>query len=315
MQPRFHQTYAPDAAGEREEAARGLLAARPRLSPKWFYDRLGSVLFEAITELPEYYPTRAEAALMAEHAPALLAHAGPVSTLVDLGAGNCEKAARLLAQLPVKRYVAIDVSADFLQEALTAVQRQWPALDVLGLGLDFSATLDLPAQTLEGRPLFFYPGSSIGNFEPDEALRFLRRLRAQADDGALLIGVDMVKPREVLERAYDDALGVTAAFNLNALRHLNTAIGSDFDPAAWRHVARFDAAASRIEMHLEARHALTVTWPGGERRFAAGERILTEHSYKYEPDGFEAMLRDAGYRRIARRVGPAPAFALFSAVS
>ncbi len=165
--------------------------------------------------------------------------------------------------------------------------------------MDFSHSPALPAGLLQprDRPVFFYPGSSIGNFTPAQAEAFLATLRAQASGGGLLIGVDLVKPREVLEAAYDDALGVTAAFNLNLLRHLNRVVDTDFDPAQWRHVAFFDDASSRIEMHLEARRALVVRWPGGERPFTAGERLHTENSYKYTTESFEALLARAGFRR------------------
>ena len=154
----------------------------------------------------------------------------------------------------------------------------------------------------EGAPqrpaLVFYPGSSIGNFAPDAALRLLREAHAVAAGGALLIGVDRVKEAPVLEAAYDDALGVTAAFNLNLLRHLNRLMGTDFDVRQWQHVALFDRRASRIEMHLQARQGLAVRWPGAARRFAAGERIHTEDSYKWEPGDFEALLQRAGFRQV-----------------
>jgi len=293
--PRFLQSPMADAGVEAARAA--LLAARATIAPKYFYDALGSRLFEAITELAEYYPTRTEAAIFAADGAAIGAACGTGSILVDLGAGNCAKAASLFPLLAPKRYVAVDVSVEFLRESLDRVQRQNPQLDVVGVGQDFSAGLELPAELLDdGRPLFFYPGSSIGNFTRDEAFAFLRRIHAQAQGGGLLIGVDLVKPRAVLEAAYDDALGVTSAFNLNALRHLDTAIGADFSPRQWRHVALYDADASRIEMHLEAREPLVVHWPGGERRFAPGERIHTENSYKYTVPGFASLLRDAGFR-------------------
>ena len=295
--PRFFQSAVADAGPEAARAA--LLSPRPSIAPKYFYDALGSRLFEAITELTEYYPTRTEAAIFAARGAEMRAAFGTGSILVDLGAGNCAKAVSLFPVLEPKRYIAVDVSVEFLREALGQVQRQHPQLDVIGLGQDFSAGLDLPADLLAGgTPLFFYPGSSIGNFTRDEAYAFLRRIHARAAGGSLLIGVDLVKPRPVLEAAYDDALGVTAAFNLNALRHLDAAIGSDFAPRQWRHVAFYDEAASRIEMHLEARQALVVRWPGGERRFAAGERIHTENSYKYHPKEFEALLREAGFAHV-----------------
>ena len=294
--PRFIQTWHADAEAERAAAAEGLLATPARVAPKFFYDRLGSQLFEAITALDEYYPTRTEAAIFRSHGAAMARAVGAGMTLVDLGAGNCAKAVSLFPLLEPSRYVAIDISVDFLRDALKEVQREHPQLSVAGLGQDFSAALQLPAEVMgPERPVFFYPGSSIGNFERDDALAFLRRVRAQAEGGGLLVGVDLVKPVPVLEAAYDDALGVTAAFNLNALRHLNRLIGSDFDPRQWRHVAYFAAADSRIEMHLEARADTTVAWPGGGRSFAAGERIHTENSCKHTLEGFSALLVEAGF--------------------
>ncbi|MEQ1682462.1 MAG: L-histidine N(alpha)-methyltransferase [Burkholderiaceae bacterium] len=295
--PRFIQNRLADDSTEFAAAKAALLATKASASPKFFYDRLGSFLFEAITELPEYYPTRTEAAIFAAHGAAMARAVGAGATLIDLGAGNCAKATRLFPLLEPAQYIAVDISADFLHDALRRVQREHPALDVVGLGLDFSRSFELPAGLVEQRPVFFYPGSSIGNFTPDQALAFLQRVRVQAGGGGLLIGVDLVKPTPVLEAAYDDALGVTAAFNLNLLRHLNQLIGADFDPRQWRHIGLYNAPMSRIEMHLEARTALTVQWPGGERAFEGGERIHTENSCKYSVDGFAALLRQAGFAK------------------
>jgi L-histidine Nalpha-methyltransferase len=314
-EPRFLQIRQADAEAEREAARRALMAPRATIAPRYFYDALGSLLFEAITALDEYYPTRTEAAIFARHGAAMAQAIGAVSTMIDLGAGSCAKAARLFPLLEPAHYVAVDVSVEFVRDALRRLQREHPHIEMTALGMDFSASLELPAEILRGRPLFFYPGSSIGNFTPDEALAFLRRVHDQAHGGALLIGVDLVKPRQVLEAAYDDALGVTAAFNLNVLRHLNRVIGSDFDTAQWRHVALYDAPASRIEMHLQARAPLCVRWNGGQRRFAAGERILTEYSCKYQPDVFAALLHDAGFGRVRCWRDDADAFAVFLAQS
>jgi dimethylhistidine N-methyltransferase len=278
----------------RDELIAGLTAPQATASPKYLYDALGSKLFEAICELPEYYPTRTEASIFERHGADIAESVGSGVTLIDLGAGNCAKAARLFPLLSPAQYVPIDISADFLQEAVQQLRQRFPQIEMLALGMDFSATLALPEQVGRSRRLFFYPGSSIGNFHPDEALAFLRRLRAA--DGELLIGIDLVKDHAVLDAAYDDALGVTASFNLNLLNHLNRQLQADFNLREWRHRGFFNAALSRIEMHLEARHALTVHWRGGERRFAEGERIHTENSYKYTPDGFGALLREAGYR-------------------
>lgn len=295
--PRFFQRHVADTAADRAAIVAGLQRTPAEAEPKYFYDRLGSHLFEAITETDEYYPTRTEAAIFAAHGGAMARQVGVGATLVDLGAGNCVKAARLFPLLEPSRYVAVDISVDFLHDALRRVQREHPALDIVGLGQDFSARLQLDDDLIAGRAVFFYPGSSIGNFTPPEALGFLRRVRAQAGGGGLLIGVDLVKPPEVLEAAYDDALGVTAAFNLNILRQLNRLVGSDFDPRDWRHRALFDAARSRVEMHLEARHGLEVRWPGGQRAFRAGESIHTENSCKYTVESFGALLTEAGFDR------------------
>ena len=301
-EPRFFQLHQLDAAPLVAEAQAGLLQPQAQASPKFFYDALGSSLFDAITELDEYYPTRTEAAILREQGPALaqavLTAVGPQATMVDLGAGNCAKAARLLQPLALARYIAVDISVGFLRESLAQLQGQHPALDMVGVGLDFSAQLVLPPGLITGPSLVFYPGSSIGNFTPDAALQLLRQARELSQGGALLIGVDLVKPAPLLELAYDDPLGVTAAFNLNLLRHLNRLLGADFDPRQWQHVALYNAAAGRIEMHLQARSPQTVRWPGGERRFAAGERIHTENSYKWQRADFEALLRDAGFAKV-----------------
>ena len=299
------------------EAAAGLLLPHAAVAPKLFYDAQGSALFDAITALAEYYPTRTEAAILAEHgaaiADAVRERIGPAPVIIDLGAGDCTKAAALFALLAPRRYVAVDISTEHLAAALAHLQREHPALDVAGVGLDFSRRLALPAGLAGARPLGFYAGSSIGNFDPPAALELLRQARELAGDGALLIGVDLVKATRVLEAAYDDALGVTAAFNLNLLRHLNNLLGADFDVRHWRHVARFHRAASRIEMHLEARQACLVRWRGGQRAFAAGERIHTENSYKWTLDDFTALLREAGFGAPRHWTDARRWFALFVA--
>ncbi len=300
--PTFVQHVTIDPAASAAEAKRGLLARPAAVPPKFFYDDLGSRLFSAITALTEYYPTRTEAAILSTHADAMAAamreRCGSTPTMIDLGAGNCEKASALFATFRPSRYVAVDISAAYLKGVLACLAREHRDIDMVGVGTDFSSRLDLPAQVLTGPALVFYPGSSIGNFQPDAARRFLRDAREVSAGGALLIGVDLIKPADVLEPAYDDALGVTAAFNLNLLAHLNRLIGSDFDVAQWKHVAFFDREHSRIEMHLEARRTTVVTWPDGERRFDAGERILTEYSYKWERERFVHLLQEAGFDRV-----------------
>lgn len=313
--PRFIQTYRQDQSATREELQRGLAAPQPFTAPKFLYDALGSRLFEAITELPEYYPTRTEAAIFGTHGAAIAARIdatiGALGSLVDLGAAGCAKALRLIPLLHPASYVAVDISVDFLRAGLAQVQREYPQLPVTGVGLDFSTELNLPAEFVQGRPVFFYAGSSIGNFTPPEAEQFLAGVHRQSQGGGLLIGVDLVKADELLIPAYDDALGVTAAFNLNMLLHLNRLIGADFSVRDWRHVGLFNDEQSRIEMHLEARRALTVHWDGGEREFAQGQRLHTENSYKYRIDAFDALLRRAGFTTTAHWTDPNRWFAVF----
>ena len=309
--PAFIQAYREDQAATRTELVRGLGASTPFVAPKFLYDALGSRLFDAITELPEYYPTRTEAAIFEAHGAAMAAAIGGVGSFVDLGAGSCAKALRLLPLLLPERYIAVDISVEYLRDSLRQLQRIHPQLHVTGVGLDFSAALTLPQDCVAGRPVFFYAGSSIGNFAPADAVAFLARVREQARGGGLLIGVDLVKSSDLLVPAYDDALGVTAAFNLNLLLHLNRLIGSDFAVRDWRHVGQFNAKESRIEMHLEARRALHVRWPGGERRFAQGERLHTENSYKYSIETFRSVLQQAGFEPATHWSDPAQWFSVF----
>ncbi len=282
----------------RRELEIGLLDASAYTSSKYLYDTVGSVLFEAICALPEYYPTRTEAAIFSSHLTEMAHVIGTGATLIDLGAGNCAKAARLFPLLHPVQYVPIDISADHLLDAVQRLQQRFPHIEMTGLGLDFSASWRLPDQVRGDKRLFFYPGSSIGNFGPEQAIKFLRELRGACDkDGGILIGVDLIKDETILNAAYDDGLGVTAAFNLNLLRHLNQILGCNFEVREWKHVAFFNDKKSRIEMHLEACNALTVEWPGGRRRFAKGERIHTENSYKYTVRSFINMLEEAGFGR------------------
>ena len=311
--PRFIELHREDSAAIRRELQAGLATAQAHTSPKYLYDALGSRLFEAITELPEYYPTRTEAAIFAAQAGAMAAHVAPGSTLVDLGAGNCAKAARLFDLLRPERYVAVDISVEFLVSALASLKRQYPALDMLGLGMDFSSALALPPEVGPGPRTLFYPGSSIGNFTPAEALAFLRQAHAACAGGGLIIGVDLVKDRAILEPAYDDALQVTAAFNRNMLTHINLLAGTDFRLGDWAHRAFFNQTESRIEMHLVTPAGVTVHWPGGERRFAPGETIHTENSYKWQVADFARLLEAAGFRAPRHWLDPKSWFAVFVA--
>ncbi|WP_020654274.1 L-histidine N(alpha)-methyltransferase [Massilia niastensis] len=301
-------------AHEAEELHAGLLARHAWISPKFLYDALGSRLFEAICELPEYYPTRTEASIFEHHGAEIARAAGSDATLVDLGAGNCAKAASLFPLLQPAQYVAVDISAEFLCVALASLRQRFPDIAMEGLGMDFSTRFELPPLVRAERRLFFYPGSSIGNFTPDEAHGFLRRLRAQCGrDGGLLIGIDLAKDKAVLDAAYDDALGVTAAFDLNILRHVNELLDADFDIRQWRHHGFYNPELGRVEMHLEARSAQHVRWRGGERRFEAGEHIHTENSYKYQQADAIDLLERSGFEATHLWTDPQRWFAVIHA--
>ena len=293
---RDREAFGSEISLARQELVAGLAQKTARIAPKYFYNGLGSKLFEAICLTDEYYVTRAEAEIFATHARDISAAVGSQPTLIDLGAGNCAKAAGLFPALRPRHYVAVDISVDFLKQAVSKLQAEHPHIPMLAVGSDFADSFSLPPEVEKDHRLLFYPGSSIGNFTPLEAAQCLCRFRAACgQDGALLIGVDLVKARPLLEAAYDDALGITAAFNLNVLRHVNLLLGSDFDVGQWRHRAHFNEDQSRMEMHLEAIKAQAVRWPGGARDFSAGERIHTENSYKFTQQGFINMLAQSGF--------------------
>lgn len=319
--PQFIQIYQAQAGHIREELLSGLRASQAHTSPKYLYDELGSKLFEAITCIPEYYPTRTEALIFSSHGHEMARQIPQAAVLIDLGAGNCQKAARLFNVLQPARYVAVDISVDFLKDSLECLQRQFPTLEMAGVGLDFSSELRLPA-SLALNPqqprVMFYPGSSIGNFTPEDALMFLGQMHevcANAEGSGLLIGVDLIKSKAVLEAAYDDALGVTAAFNRNMLLHFNMLAGTDFRLEEWKHIGLYNSELNRIEMHLEALRDLTVHWEGGERHFRQGECIHTENSYKWTLTGFESLLKRAGFTACTAYTDPEQRFAVFWAAA
>ena len=296
------------------EIVEGLLQTRAQIAPKYFYDAAGSALFEQITRLPEYYPTRTERRIMAASGEDIAQRVGAGAAVIELGAGSCEKARELCQLLAPTHFVAVDISTEFLHEAVAQLRVALPGVDVRALAADLTADVAMPADLPRSRRLVFYPGSSIGNFDPAQALELLSRMRCLIDDdGALLIGVDLRKDVAILEAAYNDAAGVTAAFNLNVLNHVNRLIGADFDLSQWRHCAFFNAAESRIEMHLEACVDTVVRWRGGERRFARGETIHTENSYKYGTEDFVQLLTRAGFARTQVWSDDRAWFALFLA--
>jgi dimethylhistidine N-methyltransferase len=307
------------AAGrdERVEVVAGLLATPATIAPRWFYDDLGCALYAAICRLPEYYPTRTEAMLFRENRGEIAKAVGAVRQFVDLGAGDCCKAQSWLPFLDPARYVAMDIAAPELRRALDRMAPDFPSVEMVGVVADFRDGLPLDGILDERATLFFYPGSSIGNFTPREAVRFLAGIRrhcAPRPGSGLLIGVDAKKDRAVLDAAYDDALGVTAAFNRNALAHLNRRFGFDFRLEAFAHRGFYNEAAGRVEMHLESIGEQAVRLGAdGARRFAAGERIHTENSYKYAAGEFEALLREAGFQQLRRWSAPGDAYFVFLA--
>jgi len=289
-----------DHSSTQHELTTGLQSRPAHIAPKYLYDTLGSKLFEAICLLPEYYPTRTEAAILQAQSAAIAQAIGPGSVLIDLGAGNCAKAANLFPVLSPSHYVPVDISADFLKKAIEPLRQRYPDISITPLGQDFSQSLTLPATLPGEKRVFFYPGSSIGNFTPAQATEFLQRLHvAGGPDATLLLGIDLVKDPAVLQAAYDDSLGVTAAFNLNILNHLNAVLGSNFQTVDWEHSALFNPERHRIEMYLKARRKVDVHWLGHTRIFEKDECIHTENSYKYTRQSIADLLQQAGFQEIA----------------
>ena len=297
-----------------DDIIEALLAPTPTISPKYFYDELGSSLFTAICQTPEYYPTRTEAGIFDAARQEIAQIVGLGRTLVDIGACDCAKAATWFDSLKPAHYIAIDISTEFLRQSMQGLKNAHQEVRMTGLGLDFANHFALPAGMDKSRRLMFYPGSSIGNFSPLDAARFVEEIRSELDDtGALLIGVDLVKDESVLVAAYDDSLGVTASFNLNVLNQINRLSGTNFELTDWHHVALFNRIESRIEMHLQALHDVLVTWPTGKRQFVKGQRIHTENSYKYTVDGFSNLLRGSGFERVRCWTDPRQQFGVFLA--
>jgi L-histidine N-alpha-methyltransferase len=279
----------------------GLDEDQKRLSSIWLYDRRGSELFEEITEVAEYYPTRTETRLLAGLAPELEAEVGGMHSLIEIGSGSSRKTRLLLAALrSLRRYVPVDISAEFLQDAAAGLARDFPHIAVQPVVADFTEPFELPAfagtQASAGN-LGFFPGSTIGNFTPEAAVALMTQLgRALGPRSRLLIGVDTTQDPALLIPAYDDAAGVTAEFNLNLLDRINRELGGDFDRRNFRHLARHDPKLGRVEMHLVSLRAQEVHVLGRTFSFAEGETIHTENCYKYSPPEFLRMAHAAHWR-------------------
>ncbi len=290
----------PPPTDVRAHIVADLLASDAAIAPRFFYDPLGCVLYEAITRLDEYYPTRTEKLIFEQSVATLQSLIPANSQYIDLGSGDSEKAALLLPVLKPTSYLAVDIARTAIEAALPKLAKIAPQVALGGVVTDFAEKFDFTS-ALEERPrLFVYPGSSIGNFTPALATAFLSRLRAlcASSEDRIIIGVDSVKAKARLDAAYDDALGVTAAFNRNVLLHINRVVGSNFRLSEWVHRGFFNTAQSRIEMHLEAVNDVEITFAGQSRKFQKGERIHTENSYKYTRAGFTELLAAAGFSVI-----------------
>lgn len=274
----------------------GLAQSPKRISPKYFYDAAGSALFDRICALPEYYPTRTELGILRHHARSMAEHIGPRAEIVEFGAGSMHKVRLLLDALahPL-RYIPIDISTEHMAQAAHRLRQAYPALDVHTHGADYTQDLVLPPHAPgHGQRVGFFPGSTLGNFEPHEALRFLRQCARVLQGGALMLGVDLVKSPDVLHAAYNDAQGVTAAFNRNILVRANHELGANFHPLQFAHSAFYNAALQRIEMHLMSNRRQSVRVGGCVYDFAEGETLHTENSYKFTVDGLHRLALQAG---------------------
>ena len=304
-----------DATNEAFSASvlEGLAQTPKLLEPKWFYDAAGSALFDQICDLPEYYPTRTEARILHDASVEIAQALGPGVVLYEPGAGSAEKARTLLDVLDrPAAFAPADICLEHVEQSAATLRTLYPGLRIEALPLDFSAALSVPSHLQEAGPVVvFFPGSTIGNLEPRDAAALMARFRHEAGAERLLICVDLVKDEQTLVAAYDDADGVTAAFNKNLLTRINRELEGDFDLDAFAHVALFNRAESRIEMQLESLRAQTVSVRDQQFPFAAGERIVTEYSYKYATADFVGLAADAGWKFENRWVDADSHFGVF----
>jgi dimethylhistidine N-methyltransferase len=291
--------FSPDEAVMLGDVLRGLALAVKNIPSLYFYDQRGSELFDAITALPEYYPTRTEISILEAHGAAMAAALGPGVRLIELGSGSATKTELLLAHLEAPAaYVPVEISREHLRASAARIAADFPGLEVLPVSADFTEPFDLPEpkRHVVRRNVAFFPGSTIGNFPRAMAGNLLRATRQEVGaGGAMLIGVDLKKDQAVLERAYNDAAGITAEFNLNLLVRLNRELCADFDIAAFRHEAVWDEAHSRMEMRLVSTRSQAVEIAGRRFPFAAGEILVTEYSHKYSLEAFRALAEASGF--------------------
>ena len=296
----------------RSEVLEGLLAPQKVLSPKYFYDEYGSQLFDAITRLPEYYPTRTETALFETHSREIGERFSGAVTLIEYGSGSSRKIRALLEGLHPAAYVPLDISGEHLETSAKTLQADYDWLDIYAVCADYTQQISLPDAIPLNQPMAFFPGSSIGNFTPSDAQQFLARVRTLVgDDGKLLIGVDRKKSRTLLEAAYNDAQGVTAQFNLNVLTHLNRELDANFDAQKFAHRAVYNETEGSIQMFLESLEAQAVVVAGTTIEFARGEQVHTENSYKYGPTEFLELASKAGWESEMHLTDDAELFSVF----
>jgi len=285
------------AVNFRKDVLEGLARPQKALPPKYFYDAAGSRLFERICRLREYYPTRTELGITRRHLANIARFAGKRCALLEYGSGESLKTRLLIGALRPSVYMPVDISADALRAAVKRLGREFPRLGIVAITADFSHPLTIPAYRGNARRVVYFPGSTIGNLRPEEAQAFLKMTRGQVGArGAMLVGVDLKKDANLLHAAYNDARGVTAAFNLNLLARINRELGGDFDLRRFAHYAFYNPMAGRIEMHLVAREAHAVNIGNYRFSFARGESIHTENSYKYSVEEFQSLASNAGFK-------------------
>ncbi len=313
----LRQISADDAGVDvafRADVHAGLAQPQKAIPARWFYDATGSALFEDITALPEYYPTRSETDLLTRHAAAIAAAIGPGRAVVELGSGSSTKTPLLLAAIAPAAYVPVDISGDFLRDSALALAARFPGLPVYPVEADFTQRVTMPDEIADLPKLGFFPGSTIGNMVARTAVDLLRNWRCALGDGSLLlIGIDRIKDVATLEMAYDDPAGVTAAFNLNLLERINRELGGDIPVENFTHRAIWDDVHARVEMHLVAACAMDFTVDGQAYHMAAGETIHSENSHKYSARDASVLLRAGGWTPLATWDDADPAFALILA--
>ena len=310
------KTLDPQTVAFRDDVLAGLSAPIPAVPALWLYDRRGSELFDEITRLPSYYPTRTETAIFHDIMPEVAARVPKGAAVVEFGAGSQTKTPILLEAIAPAAYVPVDISGDYLEHSAGELQRRFPRVEVIPVVADFARPFSLPGGIGHLPKLGFFPGSTIGNFVPWSGTDLLRQFRALLGPGAqLLIGMDRVKPVERLRAAYDDREGVTAEFNLNLLTRINRELGADIPVGSFRHEARWNDILSRIEMHLVAIEDVEFSISDKTFRFAAGSSIHTENSHKYGPRGGRVLLLAGGWTPVAEWTDPSRDFAEILAVA